>query len=488
MDLRERVVSGGKWTLAASGMSFVALLVKNIVVMRFLHPEDMGLFAMLTIFLTIADSFADAGISAGIVQRQTIEKKTLSSLFWFNVIAGSVVFLVLIAILPGVVAYYREPRLTSLGWVLFCGVLLRSLSKQFEMNLQRDLEFRPLIVAELVSEGIGLLLAVVLAIGGHGVWALIIPQIATALLRTSIILLRHWDRYRPELHFEWCDVKPFVRFGGFQMAETLVRFFAQRIDILLLGRFLGPASLGLYNFSSQIISIPVQRINPIVTRVAFPVFAKIQHDQLRLQRAYIRSIRVLCLANAPLLLGVAVSAPWLVPLALGEQWTLAAPYIQYAALLGYMRSAANPSGSLLMALGRTDIGFLQNVILMAANVPAVILGVKINGGIGALWALILVQITLHGPIYLLIYRRYIGRCAKSYFWASFWPLLVSMPAFLIGSRCADLVRDVGALAPLAKALSAGFVSMFIFVAGALLFGRDAIRDVADLVFKESREE
>lgn len=481
MDLKQRAVSGGRWNMLSSVITFVFQLVKNLVVVRLLQPEDMGLFAMLAVFLTVADSFADAGLSAGIVHKQTLDRKVLSSLFWFNILAGTFVFFVLLAITPLVVTYYSESRLAPLGIVLFSGILLRSPSKQLEMNLLRDLEFRAIAVAEVVSEGCSVLAAVLLAAADCGVWALVVSSTLSAFVRSSVLLANHWSRYRPSFHFDFNDIRPYLRFGGFQMAETTVRFLAQRIDVLVLGRWMGAATLGLYNFASQTISIPIQRVNPVVTRIAFPVFARIQHEQMVLRRSYIRAVRLLCVVNAPLLMGISATAPWSIPLVFGEKWIAAVPYVQIAALLGYFRSTGNPAGSLFMAKGRTDIGFIQNLVLVAANIPAVMIGLRLWGGLGVLCGLIGVQILLTVPLYFFVHRKILGPCAGDFFWASLRPLLVALVAFAVGWNAGLRIDGGGTPGQMMGALVSGIVSMGIFAIGIWIFDRATINDLYSLI-------
>jgi hypothetical protein len=145
-------------------------------------------------------------------------------------------------------------------------------------------------------------------------YALVLAQLAGSIVSTAILTmigLRHW---RPMFHFRRADLKGYMGFGLYQMGERTLNFLYSRTDQLLIGMFVGPIALGYYSFSWNLIIQPMNRVNPTLTKVAFPLFARMQNEEERLRRGYLTLIRILATINAPILLGFAANAPVLIPI------------------------------------------------------------------------------------------------------------------------------------------------------------------------------
>src|SRR5690606_34894210 len=117
--------------------------------------------------------------------------------------------------------------------------------------------------------------------------------------------------------FSWRDLHGDLRFGVFQMGERTLALINTRIDQLLVGALLGAEALGYYHLAWQMTLQPLARLNPVVMRVAFPLFARIQGDRRRLQRGYFQAQRLLGAVNFPLFIALAILAPVFVPAVFG---------------------------------------------------------------------------------------------------------------------------------------------------------------------------
>jgi len=414
-SLKSRALQSVKWNALSALSSVLVQVIRTVVLARMLDPRDYGLMAMMMVAMGIADAFVDAGLGNAIIHKQTEDRKVLSSLFWTNMGLGVFVYIILAALVPVFVWYYKEPIIAQLTLVLFTSVLFRSFGRQFEALLTKELKFKQIARVEMVSNALSLIIAIVLAWAGYGVWALIWSQVGKVAIQGVTQFFLNWHEYRPHWHFQWADVKPYLGFSLFQMGEIQIRYFAQRFDQMILARFLGAITLGYYNFAYQLVQLPMMKVNPIVTRVALPVFAKIQNDNEKLRSLYIRVIHILSLLNAPLLIGIALFAPFYVPLFFGTKWIDSVPLIQVFSLVSYARSVGNPMGSLLMAKGKANIGFYLNLVLMCLNIPTIWIGVQYWGATGAILAMLLVQVALQLPIYRWIIKPLIGSCFTEYF-------------------------------------------------------------------------
>ena len=403
---------------AVTGLQFITLAV----LARLLSPSDFGLMGMIMVVIGFTRLFADMGISNAIIYRQDSTREELSSLYWLNILAGIVIFFVVCGGCPLIAAFYHEPRLSNLIYLSSLIFLITPLGQQFQILLQKELKFNQLAKIEIISSFVNSAVAITLAIGGMGVFSLIWGQLAGTSLRVLLLSWWGWKNWRPRLHFSTKDLRRYISFGLYQMGEKTVNYFNSNLDYILIGSLLGAQVLGYYTLAYNLVLKPSSTINPIITRVAFPVFSKMQNETDRIKRGYLKILQLLVTVNFPMMVGLAVVAPIAVPVIFGEQWLPSIILIQILTVVGLLRSTGNPVGSLLLAKGRADLGFKWNLAIMITQIPGLYFGAKLGGTVGVAIAFAILMCIYSVFNYLILIRTLLGPCLREYI-QSMWPSL-----------------------------------------------------------------
>lgn len=462
MNLKKKAVSGVRWTGAATAINLALQAVTLAVLTRLLGPGDFGLMGMITVVIGFARAFADMGISNAIIYKQDSSSDELSSLYWLNLAMGLFIFVLLFAMEPLVESFYMEPRIRLPYYLAAFIFLLLAPGQQFQALLQKHLQFKTLSHIQVISNIIGSAASITLAYMGYGVISLVFGQVLTQGTTTIMLFLSPHNRWLPRFHFKTGDLKDYIGFGLFQMGERILNYFSTNVDYLIIGRLLGAEPLGYYTLAYRIISMATQRINPVVTRVAFPMFAKIQNDNETLKKGYSRVLQLLSLTVIPFLIGaLTIGAPFVAAI-FGEKWLPSVILIQIMALAGCLKTITNPTGSVLLAKGRADIGFVWNLITWVIRV-AVIWKACYMGLAAVAWGVLIVQVFDSSAIQWIICRL-IGMK----------PMEFAKP--LIPALAGTAIMGAGILAIktlLARAgiLTASYIGMFLilFVSGALIY-------------------
>ena len=415
MQLKKQAASGVKWTTISTVISTILQFLQLAVLARLLSPEAFGLMAMITVVLGLGQAYADMGISNAIIHRLDTTMEQLSSLYWLNIIAGVIVFILLLISTPFVVIFYEEQRLTELmPWAALV-FLVTPLGQQFQILLQKNLQFRILSIIEITAVTVGTTVAIITAMMGEGVFSIIWGQLGNTLIKTLMLAGIGWKRWPPKLQFKYSDLHGYLGFGMYQMGEKTINYFINRTDQLIIGSLAGAQALGYYNLAVNLVIQPISKINPILGRVAFPLFAKVQYDNDRLKRGYFYILKLLSIINFPILFGLAIVAPTLVPLLFGEQWLPAIVLVQILSFVALLRSNGNPIASLYLAKGRADLGFKWNVMVFPTQIIGLYLGHHYLGGVlGVAVALLILQITYSILNYIVLIRTLLGSCLKEY--------------------------------------------------------------------------
>ncbi|MDD5668370.1 MAG: MOP flippase family protein [Actinomycetota bacterium] len=377
--LQAQAVDGVQWTATSTLAVTAAKYIRTIILARLLVPDDFGLMAMLTVLIGLGQAFSDMGISLSIIWKQDASDDELSSIYWFNILTGIIVTGLVIAAAPLVVFFYHEPRLYDLVLWISPIFLVSSTGMPFQMMLQKELLFSRLAKIEIIATVVGAIVAVSAALMDGGVYALVWGSVVDIIVRAALLVVVGWKNWHPHVHFRWKDLRGFIRFGLFNMGERLLNFYYANIDYIILGRFLGGEILGIYMIAYQMVVEPFLKINPILVRVAFPVFAKKQEDNAVLRKGYYELSKVVALLTFPVLALIAATTHIFIPALFGEKWNQAIPLIQILVILGVLRALINPIGSILYAKGRTDMGFYWN--LYGAVVNTVVFWIFVSYGV-----------------------------------------------------------------------------------------------------------
>ena len=414
MSLKQAAASGTRWTSAATVLSMGLELLQIAILARLLAPEEFGFMAMTLLVVGFFHVFADLGVSNAIIHRQNVSTAELSSLYWLSILTGLLLYLVALSITPVVWRFFDEPILRTLIPIAALDLAILSLAQQFRVLMEKSLRFRELAVIQTIGAFAGTVVAISAALNDLGVLALVFGQLANSATRTILLARVGWCDWRPSLHLQLGDLTPYLRFGLFQTGEKAVNFLTDRVDQFLIGALLGVQELGYYSLAFNLVAVPIARLNPVLTRVAIPIFARVQNDLAQLKYGFATMRQVVAAMNFPLAFGAFAVAPVFVPLALGEQWSPVVVLIQILALVSVLRAMGNPIGSLLLAMGRPDLGFYFNCFAIVIQVPAIYLGAIWAGTAGVSLGLLATVIVLLLAEYRFLVRRLLGPMLRTY--------------------------------------------------------------------------
>jgi len=420
MSLKKKAIGGVKWTTASTIIVTMLQLAQMSILARFLEPGDFGLMAIMMVVIGFSQAFQDMGISNAIIQRQEISHTQLSSLYWLNIVAGAVLTLIVIAIAPLVAIFYEEPRITSLMILLSSTFILVAIGNQYRVLCQKNMNFRTMEIINVSTSIVSLVVAAVMAYKGYGVLTLVWAMITQAALSSLLFLwigLKHY--HKPSLVYKHSELEGFYGFGMYQMGERSINYISANADKILIGKLVGINAVGFYNLAWQLIIFPLSKINPIINKVAFPVYSKVQNDSATLNRYYTLNLKLLSLVTMPLLAFLIFFSSEVVGLVFGKGWETTASLLPILALVGILKALGNPGGALILAKGRADVGFWWNVVWAITIVVALTIGLWIKDSlytaayillglsltVGAIWHVLIARI---GEIqYLALIRHFI---------------------------------------------------------------------------------
>ncbi|MDM2941643.1 colanic acid undecaprenyl disphosphate flippase WzxC [Citrobacter sp. Cm038] len=431
MSLREKTLNGAKWSAIATVIIIGLGLIQMTVLARIIDSHQFGLLTVSLVIIALADTLSDFGIANSIIQRKEIGYVELTTLYWINVGLGIVVCVAMFLLSDTIASVLNTPDLAPLIKALSLAFVVIPHGQQFRALMQKELEFNKIGIIETSSVLTGFTFTVVSA---H-VWPLamtaILGYLVNCVLRTLLFGYLGRKIYRPGLHFSLANVSANLRFGAWLTADSIINYVNTNLSTLVLARTLGAGVAGGFNLAWNVAVVPPIKLNPIITRVLFPAFAKIQDDTEKLRVNFYKLLSVVGIINFPALLGLMVVSNNAVPLVFGEKWNSIVPVLQLLCIVGLLRSVGNPIGSLLMAKARVDISFKFNVFKTFLFIPAILVGGNIAGALGVTLGFLLVQIINTILSYFVMIKPVLGPSYRQYMLSLWLPFYLSLPTLIV---------------------------------------------------------
>ncbi|MCF0178688.1 MAG: MOP flippase family protein [Bacteroidales bacterium] len=378
-------------TISTAVSSLVAILRLSILT-RFLDKSDFGIVAVVSFILGLTSMFSDMGFSTVILHKQDIDRKQFSSLFWIQMFVYCLLYLMVVSLTYPIATFYNEPLLHTLLPLALLDLLFLGVGRMYETVLQKNFQFKIIAVRNIISCIVSLLLAIIMAVMGFGVYTLVISTLF------ATIFLACWNFIVGQKHIKlmwYCEVKnniPLFKIGLYQTGTQIVDYFCTKLDVLIIGKLLGMEVLGVYNLSKEFIFKILSMIFSIGNRVLSPAFAKIQNNLERLRNAYCNSLQLLTSITFPAILAVFVLSSPLISVLYGTDYLSSAPLTSILAIAALGTAIGNPVRNIIVATGRTDLTFYYVWIRAFVTIPCVYLS-----------ALHSIQMVAYGQIVLALF-------------------------------------------------------------------------------------
>ncbi len=337
------------WSAVEKTLRFAFRFGISVILARILDPEDYGLIAMVTIFMSLDHALVESGFMSALIQKKDIDDEDLSSVFWFNLAMSFVMYAVLYVLAPLIARFYGKDILTDIVRVLAIVPIISAFSIVQNVQLMRKLDFKKITIIAFVSSVISGAIAIFMAYRGYGVWSLVAQRILLQLFTVlTMILLLRWF---PMLGFNYKKIRELFRFSSKLLLSYLLQAVFNNAYNVLIGKIYSARDLGFYNRGWNLKQLPVTNLSTIIQQVVFPLFSKIQDDRQKIKTGTRMIIEVSSFMIIPLMLIMAASGKALFFVLFGEKWLPSVPYFQILAVGGlfYIMSIVNLN--ILLSLG-----------------------------------------------------------------------------------------------------------------------------------------
>lgn len=475
-NLAEKASTVVGWSAVAQALSQLIQLLTLAILARLLVPDDFGLLGMATVISGFVITFHQLGLNQAIIQRKELLPSHLSTSFWGSLFVSVVITGLIIALAPLISSLFNDMRVASVLRVTSLGLVLGSLPMTHNALLQRKLRFKEIGIILVVSVVISSLISITMAFRGWGVWSLVVGQLTVGPV--TFLLAHFYEPWRVNKVFSFKAFKELISYGGHISAGNVINYASVNLDNLIIGRYLGSQTLGIYSLAYKIMQTPLRLLSRVVPQALFPVFSGIQDDERSLVRGYLRSTHYVVLVMFPMMAGCIVLAPEIISVLFGEKWLEAIPLVQILCIAGAMKSAGMNIAIVFKAKGRPDVTWKWNLFILFLYIP-LFFGVIRWGSSGI--AVVISGLSI--PL-LLLWQLWLTRIIKVS-WGQYWRSLkqpfvasVVMAGIILAIKEFRFIKD---LEPLVIMLIFICLGALIYCVMILLFDRSTVTEISTIL-------
>lgn len=357
-------LSAAIWSFLEKLSSQAVSFIIGIILARLLTPYDYGVVGLTAIFIAISNVFIEAGFANALIQNQHRTEKDLSTAFYFNVVVGLVCYIVLWVATPSIANWFNEPLLIPLLKIVGLNVVLNSLCIVQTALLTAKLNIRLQTIINLSAQVPAGILAVIMAYKCMGVYALAMQTVLSSLIK--VVLLWIFAKWIPKEKFNKNSFISLWKFGSRLLGANLIGTAFNQIYSIIIGKFIGKKELGYFSKANGLCSNVDGVTTGIVQRVALPVLAKYQDDEMVLTEKFREIMRLLVMLIAPLTAFLSFASDDIIVLLWTEKWLYCSLLFKILIVGIMFGPVGQMSLSLMQALGRTGmvlkLEFLKKIV------------------------------------------------------------------------------------------------------------------------------
>ncbi len=376
MSDRKKALQGSAWTIVGYGGAQVIRLGSNLVLAHLLFPAAFGVMALVGVFMQGLQMFSEVGLGPSIIQNKRGDEPDFLNTAWtIQVVRGFILWGASCALAWPAAEYFGKTdplayNLLAILPVIGFSSVLGGFASTSLYTLNRHLKIAQLTMMELIPQVISVVVTILWAWWKRDVWALVGGWMVYSVVR---LVMSHFIDRTTRNRFRWdpTAAKELVRFGLWIFLGTIVAFFANSLDRLLLGKLLSLQDLGIYSISLTFSRVGIEVATRLSNTVLFPILAKSQDNPVKLVSKSLQARSLILLAGGALVCGFAITAPVFFQLLYDDRYAAAGEISRWLAIYVWCSIMLSSMERVPLALGHANSLVFANLVSTAGYALAV---------------------------------------------------------------------------------------------------------------------
>ena len=373
-DKIHKSFTGTVWSMIERFAKMGIQILCTFIIAQFVAPSEFGLVSMMSIFLAFSTILIDSGFSQALIHEQKSTLQDESSIFWFNILLGTIVYLVFWLTAPLIAKFYNEPQLSVLIRVAFLALIFQSFIVVQQGLLFKAINFKAISNISFWAVLISGIAGIIVSYFRRDVWGLIVQNLLFAILQTLFFWV--YSSWRPQLYFNFQCVRKYLKFSMNLLGSNMLAAITDNLANLFVGKAYNSTILGHYTLANKVPYLTSSTFCYGIKRVSYSMMSTFQDENDKLSKYSQYVVGTAFWILAPIMVLLFLFSQQFIDLLFPQEWAPAASYLRYFCIIGFVYCFSDINQDILLVKGRTDILFRLDIIRRSILVIILLIGVK----------------------------------------------------------------------------------------------------------------
>lgn len=376
---QNKVANATKWSAITEIVAKLILPITNMVLARLLTPDAFGVVATITMIVSFAEIFTDAGFQKYLIQHEfkdaTDREESTTVAFWSNFCLSILLWIIIGIFSEQLATIVGNPGLGNVITIACVSIPLAAFSSIQMALYKRDFDFKTLFKVRIAGILVPIVVTIPLAFWLRSYWALVIGTIVTNLV--NAVVLTWYSKWKPRLFYSFLKLKEMLSFSIWSMIEAISIWLTSYLDIFLIGIYLNEYYLGIYKTSMTTVGQITALVTAATTPILFSALSRLQSDRDAFKQMFFKFQKLVGMLIIPMGVGIFCFRDLITQILLGNQWGEAANFIGLWGLTSAVTIVlAHYSSEVYRSLGKPKLSVLAQVLHIIVLCPVMLIATR----------------------------------------------------------------------------------------------------------------
>lgn len=358
---------------AAKYYNVICAFIVNMILSRILTPEEYGVVAVATVFITFFSLFSDLGFGMAYIQNKSLNVKDRDCLFTFLVYVGVLLFVIFFFFAYLIARFYEDNIYIKVTQLLGLNLFLTAVNVIPNAELLKRQRFKTVGLTQVVASTVSSACAVISAKLGFSYYSIVLQTLINTLIVEIVFISITKTKFVFKVNIS--SVKKVLGFSTGQILFNIINYFSRNLDNLLIGKIFGNVALGYYDKAYKTSTYVVSNFSSIIGNSIQPVLSDYQDNYSLIYDKFKKIFLFLVVVGAYLSISLSLSSREIIIILYGNQWEESIPAFSFLALSLFAQMSLNITGAFYQVLNKTKL------LAFAGTISAILIVSGISSGL-----------------------------------------------------------------------------------------------------------
>jgi len=400
---------------------------------RLFTPYEFGIVASIQVFIVFFQMLADIGIGPAIINEDTFNKNKRDGVFTVTAITGAIIAVVFFFFSYFLNYFYGGYEYQEIAVFICVGIFFSTLNILPTTAMNKDAKFIHLAFIDVFAECFSLVVVYILYIRGEGLLALAVRPMVQAVVRFLLAWFLSYKTVlgRPFFGGELYHIKAILGFSSYQFGFNFINYFSRNLDNILIAKYFGMASVGIYEKSYQLMRYPLMVTTFAMAPAIQPILTKVRDDKIKVVKEHNLLTARLFAISLPISFFIFVNSHNIVLFLFGEQWLGIESLIKIFTFMIPIQAVLSTSGSFFQVMNKPRLLFFAGMLAAFVSISGIIVGISLGEMMYVAFFLVIAFTINFFSSYYILFRYCFMSSSKEFYFYLFKVFLVTIPAILL---------------------------------------------------------